>query len=469
MTASCLPQLCQIAGKPVLARHDAVFCVAAIREYFRQNRPQEFAGPEPLLTPRFAEILQQLDMQTGISFAGEYFLFVYSLADEYKQVQERIETHIARPYRDWLLGLRLALPRLPLAAASRTDYLFLCRHATISGGYAPGGSVYSFSEALLASGARMAIASFGQIDSAFMELQKTHPGLSLFALAEKQLVPRMEELLRLIVEARPRVILTEIEFDLPSVLSILQLPVPIIYLSAGYYCLPWYDRIGLTTTLSDQPAGNRQEDYFEIPTFLHPSVMNPPVAGEKLAGMRAELGISPEDFVFGAFARMEKFSPDFLDLCAGLLACNPRAKLILAGPNDRQPVTARLADQTASGRALILGQSDAHLLGNLMDCGLDTFPTHSGFSVMELMAKSVPVLAWHSPGIDGNWKMRCPASLFDSKEELKAAFNRLVADASYQAELAAETARFMQSQQDALDFVKTLNAVSKELQNRPDG
>ena len=71
--------------------------------------------------------------------------------------------------------------------------------------------------------------------------------------------------------------------------------------------------------------------------------------------------------------------------------------------------------------------------------------------------------------LDGNWKMRCPASLFDSKEELKAAFNRLVADASYQAELAAETARFMQSQQDALDFVTTLNAVSKELQNRPDG
>ncbi len=172
----------------------------------------------------------------------------------------------------------------------------------------------------------MAIASFGQIDSAFMELQKTHPGLSLFALAEKAAGAAHGRIIAADCRGPATVILTEIEFDLPSVLSILQLPVPIIYLSAGYYCLPWYDRIGLTTTLSDQPAGNRQEDYFEIPTFLHPSVMNPPVAGKKLAGMRAELGYQPRGICLWGLARMENSAPIFWILCRAAGFCNSCAK-----------------------------------------------------------------------------------------------------------------------------------------------
>ena len=34
-----------------------------------------------------------------------------------------------------------------------------------------------------------------------------------------------------------------------------------------------------------------------------------------------------------------------------------------------------------------------HLLGHCINIGIDTFPIHSGFSIMEIMAKGIPVVS----------------------------------------------------------------------------
>ena len=77
-----------------------------------------------------------------------------------------------------------------------------------------------------------------------------------------------------------------------------------------------------------------------------------------------------------------------------MLKHNPNIKFIIAGPNDRDIVFNELKNFIKSRRVILLGRSNVHLLGHCINIGIDTFPTHSGFSVMEIMAsKGIPVVS----------------------------------------------------------------------------
>ena len=120
--------------------------------------------------------------------------------------------------------------------------------------------------------------------------------------------------------------LTEIEFGIPAFLSIQNLPIPIIYLSPGYYNLPWYDRIGLTDTLSKNPVLTHKEKFFEIPTYVDMELLAPSIDINQVESVRQTLGFTKLDFVIGAFARMEKFSPQFLDMLCTIMSQNQGIK-----------------------------------------------------------------------------------------------------------------------------------------------
>ena len=56
----------------------------------------------------------------------------------------------------------------------------------------------------------------------------------------------------------------------------------------------------------------------------------------------------------------------------------------------------------------MLPVSNVHVLGHCVNLGIDTFPTHSGFSVLELMAKGVPVVAKKGANNHINLRQRVP-------------------------------------------------------------
>ena len=152
------------------------------------------------------------------------------------------------------------------------EYVFLA--ATTTRDVHAGKSTYTFIRALLENGARATLVVIGQIDDTFKKLSKKYPNFTLAKLTHKTMVERFSAFCALLSHIKPRAILTEIEFDIASIVAILGPKMPVVLLSAGYYNLPWYDKIGLTDTIADNPVGDRHKDFFVVPTYVANELLN---------------------------------------------------------------------------------------------------------------------------------------------------------------------------------------------------
>lgn len=390
-----------------------------VQRFFREfNRNVAFRGMETLLLKRYKDILRLFDHNQGVTFANEAFLFCYILTLNYKKVQIPIHDNLALPYRDWVRSAWDFLTPELTDLEIGNEYVFICRHAVTQGGYAPGSSIYTFAKALLKDNRKVTVISLGAISEDFKSLAKQFSKLRIYHLPSATPEAMLRALIDFLRNTKTKAVITEMEFYLGSVLSILKPRIPIIFLSPGYYNLPWFDKIGLTDNLSQKPVGNRNRDFFEIPTYVANEILNPQADIQKVANAKIQLGLKDHDFVIGSFARMEKFQPQFLNVLSKVLREKQNVKVLLAGPNERSVVTQHLKNFVDIGRAFVLPSIDVHVYGHLLDLALDSFPTHSGFSMLELMAKGVPVVAKMDAGIDGLWRHRLPELLRKTDAEL---------------------------------------------------
>ena len=442
-----------------LDRPKSLEICSAVNFYFANGRPREFRSIEPKIRSRFSEIIKNLTVEEGLVYTDNFFLFCYTFADDARNCQNEIHDDICLTYLDWLENQKISI-EFSKVQPEKKHILFICRHATTAGGYAPGMSVYTFSKALSMAGYKVFIFVLGSVDTRFRLYAQTNENLELFQVKEKQITERLHSAVSAIQKVKPCVVLTEIEFGIPAFLSIQNLPTPIIYLSAGYYNLPWYDRIGLTDTLSKNPVPTHKDKFFEIPTYVDMELLSPSVDVNQVNALRQKLGYTKLDFVIGAFARMEKFSPQFLDMICKIMSQNQRIKTLLAGPNNTDRVSHHLRHFVDEGRCHILGQSNVHILGHILNFGIDTFPNHSGFTLNELMAKGVPVVTKWTETIDANWEMRIPELIFKTEDDLSTFLNQIIEQPRSYGRLCAESKNFMMSKERHDDFAKIM---SKEI------
>ena len=453
-----IKRLNSISKKNLLTEGDANFLYETIDNYFGVfQRNQKFSEVEKKISPKFGEFLNFFGAEKGLRFATNYFLFAYTLAKNYRECQIEIEEQIAQPFKDWVereWGLYSGnVKTIPMGE----EFVFFCRHATAQGMYAPGKATYTFSKALLEHNHSVTLIILGDLDDKFKVLARRFPKLTLATLTLEKNVERFEALVSLLVQLRPRVVLTEIEFDLASVLSILGPSIPVMLLSSGYYNLPWYDKIGLTDTLSDNPVGNRTSDHFVVPAYVTNELLRIPLEPEIIERARDVLGIAKQDIVIGSFARMEKFSDEFANVLLAVLERTKNTKILIAGPNDSSLVVRSFKKHFKDQRALVLGESDTQILGNCVDIGLDTFPTHSGFSMLELMAKGVPVVSKNDEGIDGYWRHRLPGLLCSSDEEVIDRLCELSDDEKLRTKFSLQTSEFIDAQERDAAFVSAVH------------
>ena len=322
--------------------------------------------------------------------------------------------------------------------------------------------MFTFAKALLRVDRKVTILSFGEVSEDFEKLSDEYQNCNVMGLEQSSPTGRLLALIEIFKLLKPRAVLTEIEFDVPSVFSILRPNIPVIYLSPGYYNLPWYDKIGLTDSLSLDPIGSRKKDFFEIPTYVANEILDPPVSKEQVKQVKKSLGIRDGDFVIGSFARMEKFQEPFLKVLQRVLEESDSVKVLLAGPNDRSRVETSLVNFIKSGRALILPSSDAHVLGHCLNLGVDTFPTHSGFSVLELMAKGIPVVAKQDREMDANWRQRLPASLRKDNNSLIELILELATNPKIYCNFCEETKKFMVPDGNDKKFIASIDRVLQQ-------
>lgn len=412
---TAVKRLKRIAGAPKITFEDTKVLFDTLNQYFDEfERSRKFRGLENRLCGRFSEFLVYLNRDPGTYFADLFFQFCYTLTQDYKIIQETIYTNVALPYQNWVNDKWQAFIPAVKDITRGNEYVFVCRHAVTTGPYAPGSSVFTYANALLGADRKVTVISLGDVGQQFGELAKKHPHLKIYTVKQMHPTERFSALVELLKLIQPTAIMTEIEFDIVSVLSILKPELPTIFFSPGFYKIPWFDKIGLTDSLDLSngsgvcSVNSNRFSFFEIPTYVSNKVLAPPVDKTEISNVRHHLGLNEKDFVIGSFARMEKFQNPFLKVIKNVLDECPTVKVVLAGPNDRAPIESALRKYIGLGRVVVLPVSNVHVLGHCVNLGIDTFPTHSGFSVLELMAKGVPVVAKKGANNHINLRQRVP-------------------------------------------------------------
>jgi glycosyltransferase involved in cell wall biosynthesis len=456
-----------IAKSQDITAKDAFILAQSLDRYFGEfKRDQAFKQVEVELLPRFSEFLGHFNKENGVSFAQGFFLFSYTLAQDYVGCQSLIHEYIASPYKEWVKKNWMEYKGQFRQIVSGEKIVFLCRHAVTQGMYAPGKSIYSLVKSLIDNGDMVELIVLGNIDQTFKNLAINNSNLSIYNFDFISFDNQLYSLLHFFKEIKPKMILTELEFDIASLMAIIGLPVPVILLSAGFYKVPWFDKIGLPEVLFSQKLQNKDDRYFQLPTFLSAEILNPKIDCSLVKNAKKILKINENDIVIGSFARMEKFKIPFLNLLEEILNKHNRVKVLLAGSNDTTNVRKYLKKYIDDGRVIVLGEEgetvpNVQILGNCIDIGLDTFPTHSGFSILELMAKGVPVISKNDAELGQYSKQRLPELVRKSSKSIIELISNLVEDEELRKLYSLKTYDFMDQIQKNNQVVKIIHEIKK--------
>lgn len=128
-------------------------------------------------------------------------------------------------------------------------------------------------------------------------------------------------------------------------------------------------------------------------------------AGDR-AGMRAQLGLGPEDFLVGHLGRLaDEKNLDFLaEAVVRFLVEEPRARFVVAGTGPkREAMRAAFTDRGLGDRLILLGHFDPSEVAACY-AAMDVFAFASlsetqGLVVAEAMAAGTPVVALDAPGV----------------------------------------------------------------------
>ena len=462
-----LETLTDIAKKSSISLANAQEISNIITRYFNEhNRNQSFLKIKAIVSMRFEEILENFNFNDGTNFASLYFLFCYTLTDpqvDVETVNNDIYSAVAVPFKKWVEAKGANFEELINTIKEGDDYVFIVRRATVTGPYAPGKSIYTYAEALLERGESVWIIALWNTEDEFLSLTKQYPKLRVTVLFRSSVEVNLTSVIEILKLIQPKVILTETEFELPSVLAIINKKIPMFYLSQGYYNLPWYDSIGYldadfrSVNWSEKHEGRRETDFFDLPVWVSRDILAPKYDSSAVTAVRKELGLTKEDFVIGSFGRMGKLSQPFLNFLKIILSKEMSVKVLLAGPGDNSFVLSELQEFVAQNRALILPTVDVNIIGHCLDIGLDTFPLHGGYSALELMAKNIPVLSLKDGDFGWVERVRLPEAVMPTVTELAGLISDLIHGPSKLSDLKNKTNEFMILQEKSELFLKTLD------------
>lgn len=401
--------------------------IQALHFYFSTNRPRYFKLIESTFVDNFNSIIENCNVEESIYISTHLFLLVYTLADEYKNIQDYIYERIAIPYHKWIMSTSPSKDHIFEPDHQSQDYLFLARHAITRGMYSPGQTTYFICRLLLQAGNGVTILTPGSIDFDFRNLQIEFPKLKFVQIDQSQgFLKNFNLIEQLCLNTKFKKILTDQEFSEISYIATRHRLNNTILISSGYYRVPWYGKIFKPNVLG-QPQNERE---IATPMPIDLRLLNPKVPKKEIEDTKQKLGISKNDIVFGCFARLEKFNSKYVELAKCILDRVPQSKLLIAGTNSDSFLKEALSDYIAKKRAIILGFSDAHILGHILSFGLETTPTLSGSSVLELYAKGKPVITCGEGVTDLGYiaEARVPELVFQSPADIMSQIDRINSD-----------------------------------------
>lgn len=421
---------------------DKIELKKALNFYFSNGRPRYFRHLTNNFLDKFPNILSNCNIEEGIQITSQLFLMCYTLAEEYKLIQDIIYNKIAMPYYNWIVKDNKNIENnISNKNIDHNKYLLVVRHAVTKGMYSPGQTTYFLTKLLLERGKSVTLIVLGKVDQSYLKLEADYNGLEILKLTQDiKFSDKFDALENIFIHGGYKYIITDQEFSEISYISSKYNLKNTILLSAGYYKLPWYGKI-LKPNVLGMPENSR-EISTQMPIDL--GLLNPSGSDNDADKTRQNLGFERTDIVFGCFARLEKFNDQYIKIAKAILTKIPNSRLLIAGTNSNSYLRGALQEFLETKRAVILGFSDSHALGHILTFGLETTPTLSGSTVLELYAKSVPVITCSENVTDLGYiaEARVPELVYDSVDGIIADISRFT-DASWRLAMGNKCVNFV--------------------------
>ena len=196
-----------------------------------------------------------------------------------------------------------------------------------------------------------------------------------------------------------------------------------------------------------------------IPRSIDYNLLNPPI-NEKIADdFRTKNKITKKNYILGTFARYDKITTKFLKLVFYLLEKNQQRKIIIAGSNDNTEAKEFLKKFVNNEQAIILGQSNVHILGNICDVFLDTIPFPCGSSALEMMAKGKPVIGIKSKNLASYKKSRINNLMVENTSMLDHLLTKLENNKDFFNKMSKDSIKIAKSWDNGKELVKIIEEI----------
>ena len=400
-----------------------------IKYYFQNGRPQILGKYQYKIIKILPIIMDKISFNDLCFIIPEFYQFCYTVSKDILITanQKRISRTVLIPFANAIEKKIKLLDFKELNyEVSENNYVIYCRHAVTQGLYAPGKQIYTIVDALLKSNKKVLIYVRGQTDKVFKELEKKNGKLSIINKNPKSNIDEeFIELKEICIKFKPIKIITEIPLGLSTVLYMSKISSKILFWSAGFHQVPWFDyKLLVPEIYSDDHS--KLPEFVKIPHSLNYELLNPFFELDMIDKVKKNtLKLKSDNFVIGTFARYEKISEPFLKMVLNILNNNSNIKFILAGPNDQSLAKQILNSVIKKEQALLFGSTNTQLLGNCCDIFLDTFPIPCGYSALEMMAKGKPVVVFKGKNLGDYAKVRLPELIFEDKDNLEKCIKKL--------------------------------------------
>ena len=430
--------------------------------YFLNGRPKSFIRYTDELFELAPKIMDCLKLNDLLSIIPNLYQFFYTITvnEYYVENQNIIYNKLLIPFSKNLQNFLDKSNFHKLSYELNQDhYVLVCRHAVTKGMYAPGTVIYSLTSALLNIRKKVILVTLGEIDNRFLNLQKNNSNLSIMK-PDKDSTPlkQLINLTQICKIFRPNKIITEMPVNIVSALYYINISSRILYWSPGFTEVPWYDKIMLIPELVSKDKLKNKKNIL-IPRSIDYNLLNPPI-NEKIADdFRTKNKITKKNYILGTFARYDKITTKFLKLVFYLLEKNQQRKIIIAGSNDNTEAKEFLKKFVNNEQAIILGQSNVHILGNICDVFLDTIPFPCGSSALEMMAKGKPVIGIKSKNLASYKKSRINNLMVENTSMLDHLLTKLENNKDFFNKMSKDSIKIAKSWDNGKELVKIIEEI----------
>lgn len=430
--------------------------------YFMNGRPKSFIKYTDELFKLAPKIMDCLTLNELLSVIPNLYQFFYTITinEYYGKNQNIISNKLLIPFSNNLKNALIKFKFTKLNYQINSNhYVVVCRHAVTQGMYAPGAVIYSLTSALLKKKKNVILVTLGDVDNKFINLKKNNSNLTIMQ-PDKNSTPlkQLINLTQICKVFKPNKIVTEMPVNIVTALFYINISSKVLYWSPGFTQVPWYDKIMLVPELSNKDNLKYKKTIL-VPRSIDLDLLNPVIDKQAANDFKINNKISNKNYVLGTFARYDKICLDFLKLVSYLLKKNQKRKIIIAGSNDNTEAKEFLKGFIENKQAIVLGQSNVHILGNICDFFLDTISFPCGSSALEMMAKGKPVIGIKGKNLASYNNSRIKNLMVEDKSILNDLLLKLENDKNFYNRMSNESINIAKTCDNGSELVKIIEEI----------